>query len=437
LAEAQNSEPHADPLPALVREALRNNLQLAQARVSAARADAAVRQARGLSLPSVAIESRRSHLDGVTDVGTLINPAYATLNHLTNSSAFPTDIHLTLPQPQESHLRITQPLFNAGIGAAQHAARAQRDAQWSGTSATGRDIAASVQLSYFAFASATKVVELNRSLLTLNDELLRAAERRLDLGLVTPDVVLRARADRAESAQALAESEDRRTAAARSLATIVGRPVLSDAPDIPSDSALLFPLDSTADAYVRSAATRREELAQADAGTRAAGANVRAASAAFLPSVGLAFDYGLQGNDYRFSTNRDFVIASVSLQWNVFNGGQDAARRQEALLDVDRARLQRTDAARQIELQVRTAFDAARVARAAIGTATERESFARRNWDLVRRRSEQGSASPLDALDARTTWTRAALNLILTRYAYASRWVELERAAALRTDIDP
>jgi outer membrane protein TolC len=426
-----------DPLSAFVDEALRNNFSLAEQRVTEARTASAVRQARGLALPSVAIESRRSHLDGVPDVGSLINPAYATLNKLTNSSSFPTDIHLTFPQAQESHLRITQPVFNEGIRAAQRAAEAQHDAQRFGTSAAARDVAASVQLAYFAYASMTRVVELDKSVLALNDELLRSAERRLALGIVAPDAVLRARADRAESAQALDEGEERRAAAARQFATVLGRPVQGGAPEVLCDCTLLFPLDSSADAYVVTAIARREELGQAAAGERAANASVRAATAAFLPSVGVALDYGLQGNDYRFSTNRDFVIASVAVQWNLFNGGQDAARREQAHLDVERARLQRADAARQIELQVRTAYDAARVAKGAIATAMERESSARRNWDLVRRRSEQGTASPLEALDARTTWTRAALNLILTRYTYASRWVELERAAALRTDIEP
>jgi outer membrane protein TolC len=427
----------ADPLAPFVREAIRNNFHLAEQRVGDVRAEAAVRQARGLGLPSISVDSRRSHLDGIPDVGSLVNPAYAALNKLTNSSAFPTDIHLTLPQAQESHLRITQPVFNASIGAAQQAAHAQRDAQRFGTAASARDIAASAQLSYFGYASATRVVELNRSVLALTDELLRAADRQLALGLVTPDAVLRARADRAESAQALAESEQRQAAAARVFATVIGRPVQSEAPDILCDSVLLFPLDSTADSYVRAAAARREELAQADAGERAARAGVRAANAAFIPSIGVALDYGLQGSDYRFSANRDFVVASVAAQWNLFSGGQDAARREQAQLDVRRAQLQRTDAGRQIELQVRTAFDAARTAQSAVATATERETAARHNWELVRRRNERGAASPLEALDARTTWTRAALNLILTRYAYASRWVELERAAALRTDLEP
>lgn len=430
------SAQRTDPLAPLVQEALRNNLQLSASRVSDERAEAATRGARGLYLPSLSLESRRSRLDGVVDVGQLVNPAYAALNRITGTSAFPTDIRQTLPQPQETHLRLAQPVFNPAIRASHQAARAQEDAQRSITRAAARDVAAGVQRGYLAYASAVRVVELDRSVLALTDELLRAAERRLALGLVTPDAVLRARADRAEADQALTEAAERAATAARSLNLVLGRPIERDGPPIVDDSLVVPLLDSTADGYVRLALARREELDQLASNERASQAGVRAARAAFLPTAVVALDYGTQGRDYRFGADRDFLVASAVLQWNLFNGGQDAARHEQAQLDVERVRVQRADLERQIALQVYAAFGATRVARTAVGSAVERESAARRNWELVRRRGDQGTASALDVLDARTAWTSAALNLILTRYGYATRWVELERAAALRTDLD-
>lgn len=426
-----------DPLAPFVHEALRNNLQLATSRTSDERAGAATRAARGLYLPTLSLESRRSRLDGVVDVGSLINPAYAALNRVTGSSAFPTNVSQTLPQAQESHLRIAQPVFNPAIRASHQAARAQEGAQRSITRTTARDVAASAQRAYLAYASAVRVVELDRSVLALTDELLRAADRRLALGLVTPDAVLRARADRAEAEQGLVEATDRAASAARSLNLVLGRPIERAGPSVVDDSLVVPALDSTPDAYVRRALAHREELEQLAWSDRAAHAGVRAARAALLPTVAVALDYGTQGRDYRFGADRDFVVASAVLQWNLFNGGQDAARREQAELDVERVRLQRADVERQITLQVHAAYGATRVARAAVASAVERDSAARRNWELVRRRGEEGTASALDVLDARTTWTRSALNLILTRYGYATRWVELERAAALRTDLDP
>jgi outer membrane protein TolC len=75
------------------------------------------------------------------------------------------------------------------------------------------------------------------------------------------------------------------------------------------------------------------------------------------------------------------------------------------------------------------------VARGAIATAEERLAAAERTYQLVARRWQEGIAPQIELLDARTSFTAAGLNLILTRYEYAARWVELERAAALR-DLD-
>ncbi|HEX6048363.1 MAG TPA: TolC family protein, partial [Gemmatimonadaceae bacterium] len=95
-------------------------------------------------------------------------------------------------------------------------------------------------------------------------------------------------------------------------------------------------------------------------------------------------------------------------------------------------RTQREELSRRIELEVRQTYDAARVASQATRTASDRVTAARRAFELVARRREEGLASQVEFIDARTAYTRAELNEILTRYRYAMRWVALERAAAMR-----
>jgi outer membrane protein TolC len=86
----------------------------------------------------------------------------------------------------------------------------------------------------------------------------------------------------------------------------------------------------------------------------------------------------------------------------------------------------------RIALEVRTAYDAAAVAHAAIATADDRLEAARRTFQLVRRRYEEGVASPIELVDARTALTAAELNRVVTAYQYAIHYVDLERAAAWR-----
>ncbi|MGH7519026.1 MAG: TolC family protein [Gemmatimonadales bacterium] len=424
-----------DPLGPLVAEALRANLGLARERLAERRAAAEVREARGLFFPTLGLESRYSRLHGVPNIGDLFNPAYAALNQLTGTNRFPTDIDITLPQRHESRLRLSQPLFNEGIRANYGVARARYDGQQMELATAARQLAAEVQIAYLQHASTRRVVAIYSATLALVVENERVAERLLAAGRATPEAVYRARAERADVEQRLAEAQERQVAAMRALNRVLQRPLDSPPESIP-DSLFATPLDVTADSAVAHALTVREELRQVDAGVRTAQAARRGATAAFLPSVAVAVDYGFLGPDVTFRGGENYWIASLVVSWNLINGGRDVARRTAAGYEADRARLLRRDLTDRIELEVRTAYEAARVAYAAIATADAQLEAARRTFELVRRRSEEGVASPIEFVDARTAYTSAELNRVLTAYRYAIRWVELERAAALR-DLTP
>lgn len=419
-----------DPLGPLVQEALRANLVVEEARLAERRSAAEVREAVGRWLPRVALESRVSDVDGVQDLGDLINPAYATLNDLTGTGAFPTDLSLTLPQSHETYVRVTQPLLAEGLRAGVSVARARHDAQREVLATTARRIAAAVQIAYLEAASARRVVEVNEAALALVRENERVAQRRLDAGSATPEAVLRARADRAEVEQQLAEAEQRHAAAARELNRVLRRP--DDAPVVVlPDGIFDVPLEPDAEVAVAHALAHREELAASDAGIRAASSAKRAATSRYLPAVSFAFDYGFTGSDLAFREDEDYWVASLVAQWEILDFGRPAARA-AAALDVDRAKVAREDLEDRIRLEVRAAWDAARTARDAVATADVRLEASRRTFELVRRRWEEGAASPLELTDARTGFTSAELNRVLTAYRYAIRRVDLERAAALR-----
>ena len=171
----------------------------------------------------------------------------------------------------------------------------------------------------------------------------------------------------------------------------------------------------------------------AGAAVEGARAQGRAATSAFLPTVSVALDYGVQGNRYRFDRANDVLIGSVVLQWNLFNGGQDVARRDAARAAQRGAEMQRSEIGRQIDLDVRTSWDAVQATRESLVAATARLAAARSAFSLVDRRYTEGLTSYLEWSDARAQLTAASLNEVQTRYALAARGVDLERAAALRT----
>jgi outer membrane protein TolC len=242
--------------------------------------------------------------------------------------------------------------------------------------------------------------------------------------------VFRARAERGEILQKRDDAERQAVSAREYVNLLVERPLDAAVPEF-DDAALNIDSLPTLDAALNRASAGREELRQLASARGATRAQRRLAESAFLPAVSVALDYGIQGNAYHFNRDADFTQTSLVLSWNLFNGAQDASRAEQALLDVRRLEAQAAYAERQIALQVRTAWSSATVAREAIGTAGDRVVAARRTYDLTRRRYEQGMASQLELLDARTSLTSAELNRVLTTYDYFLRRVELDRAAAL------
>jgi outer membrane protein TolC len=422
---------HPDPLAHIVAEALRNNLGLASERLVERRSATEVSAARGLFFPSLTLDTRYSEQDGTLNLGDFVNPAYRALNELRGRNDFPTSLDLTLPLAHETRLRVVQPLFNESIRNAYRVADHRHAGQREQRRAAARRLAADAQIAYLSLVAARSTVAIYEASLALVTENERVAARLLEAGRATPDVLYRARAERSDVAQQLAEARERVNAAARAFNQLLGRPL--DAPvEVIPDSALRFELPMNEDSVVAHALARREELAQADAAIRTADAAVGLATAAFLPSVALAVDYGFQGPDFTFRSSDEYWVASLVVSWNLFSGGRDVARRQGARADQERARVVRRDAADRVRLDVRQAYEAAVVARAGVATADDRLAAARRTFELVQRGYAEGVASHIEFVNARTALTSAELNRTLTAHRYAISYVNLERAAALR-----
>ncbi len=434
VATTLTAQTARDPLGGLVAEALHNNLGLAAERLDQQRAASEVSAARGLFFPSLTLDSRYSRQSGTVDLGTFINPAFAALNQLRGTNQFPTNLQLTFPLAHESRLRLTQPLFNESIRKNYSLSRQRYNGQELHARAAARRLAADVQIAYLSLAGARHAVEIYESSLDLVVENERVAQKLVLAGTGTPDAVYRARAERSSVEQSLAEAREQVNAASRALNQLLRRPLDAPVESIP-DSALALAFDSLipSDQAVAHALAAREELGELDAAARSADAVAGIATAQFLPTVSIAVDYGMQGEQVQFDRNHDFWMASLVVSWNLFNGGRDLAQHSAARADADRFRTLRQDAADQITLEVRQAYEAAVVARSAITTADDRVAAAKRTFDLVRRRYEEGVASQIEFLDARTQLTNAELNRTLTAQRYAKRYVDLERAAALRT----
>ena len=437
-ADAQSAPDARQLLDRYIAEAVQSNLALAQQQAAVRRAEAGVQEANGRFLPSLGLNARYSEFSGVINIGDFINPTYAALNQLIGEPRFPTDINATLPFRQETKLDLQMPLFNGALFGARAAARAQRDLTGSTRDVALRQLVADVQLAWLQVASATRAVQTLEATLPVLDENLRVSERLVGAGQATPDVVLRARAERSDLLQQLEDTRRLRAAAVRGFNLLRNQepdaPIALGSDGDTTDLAPNVPVDSLGSraALVTHALRHREELAQAGSGIALARAQQRVAGSAFLPNLSLGASYGVQGDRYRFDRNNDVALASLVMSWNVFNGRQDDARRQQANALKTEAQLRFREIERGIATQVHNAADAVDVARANLVSARDRYDAAQRAFTLVERRYGEGLATQVEFLSARAAFTSAALNRVISHYTLDARLVELERVAALR-----
>ena len=150
-----------------------------------------------------------------------------------------------------------------------------------------------------------------------------------------------------------------------------------------------------------------------------------------LPDLFVAVDYGFQGENYQFNKNQDYVQASAILTWNLFSGFQNKAKIKQAALQKEMIDNQISEVRKQIELQVLNIMNELLTAEKGIGAAGLRLKNAREGFRLVERKYDEGQASLIEFIDARTTLTQAEENLIISKFRYLSSFAEFEKITTI------
>ncbi len=433
------SWPHDPELEAAlegaVRDALGASRPLEAQRIRVGEAEARLAEARALGLPALTLQSRATRVGNGVNLGDAVNPAYAALNALLGEPRFPTDLDLTLPLRYEARVQLLHPLLNRPLHAARAASRAAVEGEVARTGVVARDVVAEVQRAFLAAASAR---EARRILEAARERALegeRVARRLLDEGLVTPAALLEAQASRALLEGDLAAARSQEDAARWALNRRTGRPPEHPLPPLGGFSNAESPAPGLPPAMVTGAT--REELLLLDAALRAADAGVRGARAARLPTVGVALDWGPQGQRLRGLGEDPAWSASLVVSFPLFTGGGTRARIAGA--ELARARLQeeRAEVAETLALQLRVAERALEAAGAALPAAQARLDAATELHTLTLRRFEEGLATPFELTEARATLTAAQLGRSLARFALRLAQVEVEYAGASRDPAGP
>ena len=441
-------------LDALVEETLAANLELRQSDTRLSQRLAAIEQARARFLPAIELGLRYSRADGGrtidVPVGDLLNPAYDAIDELLVAAGDAprfepvgnASIQFLREREQRTALTLTQPLYDARLGAAERAAQQEYLASAAARGSLLGRLLRDVRQAYFALLAAEEAVrildasrELARSNLSVNESLYRN-------GRVTRDLVFRAEADLLEIEQQQLEARNLVRQALSLVNALRDAPLTAAVVTLPIDAeavvhyrerfaARLAGREPDLDLLSELALDRRHELTSFDAAIAAGEARKDLARAAFKPQVAFGIDAGFEDEDFRYGSDTRFVLASVIVRWSLYSGGGDRARVREAAALIEELRATRDIAAQQIRLEVQRALYDVEVADASIETAEKRVQAAEGSFRIASRKRDLGKINQTEFIDARRALTSASLNLNVTRARFLGRLAELEYATGV------
>jgi len=418
--------------------ALESNLALQQQEFSFEKSVAALQEAQGLFLPAISLNARYSRAGGGRQieipVGQFVNPVYQTLNYLLQQNVFPADIGVqTFPflreEEHETKIRAVQPLFKPEIVYNYQIKNRLREIEEAGKEVYARQLVAEVKTAYFNYLKAREIIEFLDRTRELLQENLRVNEKLVENQKATWEVVYRARADLSLLEKQQAEAEKSLDMARAYFNFLLNQPQKNPIDPIRLES-VSTELEIDLTVAENQALNNRQELKQLTAGVEAASSGVKLNRSAFLPGVFAVLDYGFQGEQYRFSEKDDFWMASLILEWNLFNGFQDKAKIQQSSLEKKKIEVRRQELENQIRLEVREAWHNLAVARKDLQSTRDRLESQRKSFEIMDKKYQQGMALQVEYLDARNNYLQSEIQQVVATFDYHIRYAEFERTVA-------
>lgn len=428
IMQAQN--PH---LEAYISQGLESNKGLKQKQLDYAVDLAALKEAKGLFLPDLSLNARYTVARGGRTidfpVGDLMNPVYSTLNMLTGSEAFPQienqEFPFYRPTEQETKVSLVQPIFSTDIVQNYRIRKQYAEIARIDVDRYKRELIKEITKAYYDYSKSNNLLALADTSLSLVHENLRVSQRLYENDKVTIDAVYRSESELSKVEVQKAQAHNMVESSRAYFNFLLNRSL--DTPvELLAESPVL-PVISLEDANTL-ALQNRDELHQI---TEYMQLNQHVTSlhrGKNVPGVFGVVDYGFQGEQYSFNSEDDFMLASLVMKWNLFQGTTNHRKVQQSKIEGEKLDELYLETQQQISLEVINNFYGVQAAFESVQSAGKQTRSAMRAYELINRKYREGQSSLLELIDARTSLTGAAANAIIARSEFFSRLADFECA---------
>ncbi|KAB7731937.1 transporter [Rudanella paleaurantiibacter] len=437
----------AQPQPASILDeyvqlGLQNNLALRQETLDVSRVTESLNQARALFYPRLTFNPTYSMAAGGRrlqfPIGDLLNPIYGTLNHLTGSDAFPTNLQNVneLLAPNNFHdtkVSVQFALYNTDIHYNYLIQKNLLSAQEARRQVIENELRYNITTAYYQYLQTLDAIRIFENSRTTLRELVRLNQKLVANNVATRDVVSSAEYEVSKLDGQLASAQKNRETARSYLNFLLNRDLLTA---VNVDSSLLdAPLPAPTESVVsleETALAGRKELTQLQGSLRAAQTAIRLNEAnAKLPSVYVGGNAGFQGFGYTFR-NQAYTVGQLGLSWDLFKGYEKRSKIQQARIRAEQLQTKLTEVQQQIRLQVVQAYYELEAAEENGRATRQGVTAASQTLRVIDSKYRNGQALLIEFLKAQNDYLTAQIGESLARMDVRVKRAALDRVTAVR-----
>ena len=426
--QAQNSY-----LDSYIREGLESNKGLKQKQLDYAGDLSALKEAKGFFFPDITMNARYTVARGGRTiefpVGDLLNPVYSTLNMLTGTEFFPQienqEFSFYRPTEHETKVSVVQPIFNSDIVQNYKIKKQYAEVARIDVERYKRELIKEITKAYYDYKKAHNLLLLADTSLSLVQENLRVSRKLVENDKVTIDAVYRSESELSKVEVQRAQANKLVEASRAYFNFLLNRSL--DAPvELMEETPVLpgVPLEEA----TRLALQNRDELQQIEEYKQLNQHVTALHKGKNIPGVFGVVDYGFQGEQYSFTSEDDFMLASLVMKWNLFQGNVNHQKVQQSRIQGEKLEELYLETQQQISLELINNFYGMQAAFESVESAGKQARSAMRAYELINRKYREGQSSLLELIDARTNVTSAAANSIVAKSEYYSQLADFECA---------
>lgn len=425
-----------------IQEAIEKNLLLQSKQLSVLKQESRIEQAKKLKGLRADINATYLLAQGGRNinfpVGDLFNPTYSTLNQLTNSDQFPTDLEnietqLTPNNFIDAQLNISKPLINSSIKYNRLIQEELLKLNSIDIEIAEEDLILQIKTAFYNYHKSIHAEKILNEAKSLLEDVNDFNRKLIKYDKATPDVLFDIDFQ-IENIESQRSSIIEQQVTVKALFNLLLNRDLNA--DIELDNSLLENIESKLESVSslhEFALASRTEFKRIEVAQSVNELNKKRINKEKLPTLGINAGVGMQVEEFDWDQYGPLFTLGLGFNMNILDGGLRKKKIEEIQIDQQILENSKDQLKQKIEIEIMQHYYHLKSLQNKMLSEESAVKFANKSYQATKKRYENDKAIQIELIQAQNRITSSELNQLLTQYDYLIKSAELDRAISKRS----